>query len=580
MTLPLTEYWRLLVSYLRTQRLAVACLSVLLAGAIALQLASPLIVRSFIDAAQRGSPSRELVGTALLFLGVALVQQVAGVLSTWLSENVGWRATNGLRRDLLQHCLDLEAPFHNARTPGELIERVDGDVTALANFFSQFVIRIVGSALLLAGVLVLLAREDWRVGAVMAVFAFGALAVLNALRRLAAPRWEAAFDTRADFGGFLEERLAAAEDVRSSGAVPSVLRQLHVYMRLLMLRYRAAMISGHHSWVAANVVNAAGLAAGLALGAYLYHRGEATIGTVYLIASYGALLGWPLEELTAQMQDFQQATAAIFRVRDLRRVEPTIRDGPGADFPAGPLSLEFRGVEFAYGDGPPVLHGVSFAVDAGETLGVLGRTGSGKTTLTRLLFRLYDAHAGSILLGGTDIRRARLAELRERVGLVTQEVQLFHGTVAQNLTLFDPTVPEARLLEAIRELGLMPWFESLPEGLHTHLAGSRGLSAGEAQLLALTRVFLKDPGLVVLDEPTSRVDPATERLLERAIDRLLAGRTAIVVAHRLRTVASVDSILIVEAGRCREHGPRAELAADPSSELSRLFRTGLEEALA
>ena len=163
---------------------------------------------------------------------------------------------------------------------------------------------------------------------------------------------------------------------------------------------------------------------------------------------------------------------------------------------------------------------------------------------------------------------------------MTQDVQLFHGTVADNLTLFDRTVARERILDAIRELELTPWYESLPHGLETHLAGSRDLSAGEAQLLALARVFLKDPGLVILDEPTSRIDPATERLIERAVTRLLTGRTGIVIAHRLGTVARVDSILILEGGRCREHGPRAQLAADPQSEFSRLLRTGLEPALA
>ncbi len=579
MALPLVEYWRLLRSYLAGQRLSVAALSVLLFGGIALQLVNPLIVRGFIDAATRGTAETVLVGAALLFLGVALLQQVTSVTGTWVTENVAWRATNGLRRDLVEHCLRLEAPFHNARTPGELIERVDGDVTALANFFSQFVIRIVGSALLLVGVLLLLAREDWRAGTAMALFALVGMLILNRLRRLTGPHWEAAFDARGRFGGFLEERLGATEEIRSSGAGAYVLRQLHEYQRLLMRRYRTAMLTGHHSYVAGRVISTGGLGIGLGIGAYLYARGEATIGTVYLIGTYGALLGWPLEELTAQMLDFQQATAAIFRVRDLRAVEPAIRDGPGADFRPGALSLEFRDVSFAY-DGDPVLRDVCFHVPAGETLGVLGRTGSGKTTITRLLFRLCEARDGTILLGGVDIRRARLRELRERIGLVTQDVQLFHGSVADNLTLFDRSVSRERILAAIGDLGLAPWYASLPHGLDTHLAGNRDVSAGEAQLLALTRVFLKAPGLVILDEPTSRIDPATERLIDGAVARLLAGRTGIVIAHRLGTVARVDSILIVEDGRCREHGPRAALAADPESEFSRLLRTGLEDALA
>jgi ATP-binding cassette subfamily B protein len=246
---------------------------------------------------------------------------------------------------------------------------------------------------------------------------------------------------------------------------------------------------------------------------------------------------------------------------------------------------------------------------------VLGRTGSGKTTLTRLLFRLYDVDAGAIRLHNgeskmndhrpqttvsplavvcglssviqTDIRDIPLSELRRHVGMVTQDVQLFAASVRDNLTLFanydpaQPPIDDGRIVDALETLGLGDWLRGLPAGLDTVLeGGGKGLSAGEAQLLAFTRVFLRDPRLVVLDEASSRLDPGTERLLERAIDRLLAGRTGIVIAHRLRTVMRADDILILENGRVVEFGPRLTLAADPGSRFYRLLQTGLEEVLA
>ncbi len=237
-------------------------------------------------------------------------------------------------------------------------------------------------------------------------------------------------------------------------------------------------------------------------------------------------------------------------------------------------------------------------------LGVLGRTGSGKTTLTRLLFRLYDVDTGTIRLttddatlpaavGGrpsavsVDIRAVPLGELRRHVGLVTQDVQLFAATVRDNLTLFNnndpdrPAIDDDRILAALEALGLGDWLHGLPAGLDTVLeGGGKGLSAGEGQLLALARVFLRDPRLVVLDEASSRLDPGTERRLEQALDRLLDGRTGIIIAHRLRTVLRADDILILENGRVIEHGPRAALAADPTSRFYRLLQTGLEEVLA
>jgi ATP-binding cassette subfamily B protein len=213
-------------------------------------------------------------------------------------------------------------------------------------------------------------------------------------------------------------------------------------------------------------------------------------------------------------------------------------------------------------------------------LGIVGRTGSGKSTMARLLFRLYDPQAGQISLSGQAIRQIRLADLRRRIVLVTQEVQIFPATVRDNLTLFDPTVPDAALWASLQELGLASWVARLPQGLETLLAGAGSLSAGEAQLLALARAFLKDPGLVVLDEASSRLDPATERLLEGALDRLLAGRTAIIIAHRLETLRRADRLLLLEQGVVVEAGEVAELASDPASRLAgllRLDRAGLAQ---
>jgi ATP-binding cassette subfamily B protein len=212
---------------------------------------------------------------------------------------------------------------------------------------------------------------------------------------------------------------------------------------------------------------------------------------------------------------------------------------------------------------------------------VLVRTGSGKTTLTRLLYRLYDPDAGVIALSGVDLRTVGLDELRRRVGVVTQEVQLFQATLRENITFFDASIDDAAVMAALAELGLAEWVRAMPDGLDTLLsAGGRGLSAGEAQLLAFARLLLRDPGLVILDEAAARLDPITEQRLEAAIDRLLRQRTGVIVAHRLHTLQRADDILILEDGRVIEYGARAMLAADPTSQFARLLQSGLEEVLA
>jgi ABC-type multidrug transport system fused ATPase/permease subunit len=290
------------------------------------------------------------------------------------------------------------------------------------------------------------------------------------------------------------------------------------------------------------------------------------------------MLSQPTEQIRKVVQDLQQADASIGRVEALLSIAPRLVDGPGAALPPGKLSVDLDGVSFGYAEDAPVLRDVSLCLEAGRVLGVVGRTGSGKTTLTRLLMRFYDPRAGVVRLGGMDLREVRLAAVRARIGLVTQEVQLFHASVRDNLTLFDDSVPDERIGAVLDTLGLAAWLRELPHGLDTPLlAGGSGLSAGQEQVLACARVLLRDPDLVILDEPSSRLDPATDRLVHRALGRLLEGRTGIIVAHRLATLGYADDILVLEDGQVREHGPRLALEASPTSRFAELLRAETSE---
>ncbi len=567
----------LLRRYLRPQGPRVALLAVWLLTGIGLQLLAPQLLSAFIDGARQGSTQARLLALAGVFLAVAVGAQVTNALAVYASEVVGWTATNLLRSDLALHCLRLDLGFHHARTPGEMIERVDGDVTQLSTFFSQLIIRILGNLVLMAGILALLFREDWRVGLIYAVFTALTLTALRRLHDVAVPHWKAARQAGAALMGFIEERLAGTEDIRSSGATAYVLRRLAEVMREQMRRARTAWLWAGSMWASTVILLAVGNALAFGLGAWLLRAGVITLGTVYLFFHYTEMLRRPIEQITRQMQELQRASAAVGRISDLLALEPVPRDGD-APLPPGPLAVSFERVSFEYAADDPVLREVSFALAPGRVLGLLGRTGSGKTTIVRLLVRLYDPTSGLIRVGDADLRGVRLADLRRRVGIVTQDVQLFHAPVRDNLTFFDRSIPESRIREVLERLALGPWLARMAGGLETML-DPRAVSAGEAQLLAFARVFFKDPGVVILDEASSRLDPATERWIDHAVDELLRGRTAIIIAHRLRTVQRADEILILDDGRVIEHGAREALAGDPSSRLAALLRVGLEEVL-
>ena len=276
-----------------------------------------------------------------------------------------------------------------------------------------------------------------------------------------------------------------------------------------------------------------------------------------------------------QLETVQKANGAMVRVIDLLAVEPTIVDaGDAAIGPAaGPLAIDLTDVVFDYGD-EVVLRDIDLHVAAGRSVGVVGRTGSGKTTLSRLLLRLVEATHGTVSLGGVPIDQIGLRELRSRVALIPQEVELFSGSVRDNVAMFDPAPTDEQVDAALRNAGLATLADG---GIHRPLgSGGAGLSAGEAQLLALARVWLRDPDLLVLDEATARVDPQTEVQIEQAVTQLMAGRTTVIIAHRLSTLHRVDEIVVLDHGRIVEHGDRAALAADDGSRFHRLLQLALD----
>ena len=583
MNIPLKSYWNLLSEHIRPQKGRFILLAVLLFGSIGLRIVAPQIMRVFIDDALAGEPLRTLTWTALAFIGIALIQQVVSVAVKYLGENVAWSATNALRAELAEHALYLDMRFHNDRTPGELIERIDGDVTELATFFSEFALNLIANGLLLIGILAALFVEDWRAGLAFSVYSAATILILGRLKDIAVPHQKARREAEAQLYGFIEEQLAGTEDIRSSGAVDFSIRELFRHQKEILQHNRLAHFK---RWIIENAMGFAltfGTLLAIISGYWLFTAGLVTIGTVYLFVHYINLLEEPFWAMTHEIESFQTIGACVERLTEFRNFKPEVLDGNGEISVADsqPLALDFDGVTFSYNGDDHVLENISFGLKAGSILGLLGRTGSGKTTIGRLIFRLYDVNAGSIKVNGVDIREAKVESLRQKIAIVTQDVQLFRASIRENLTFFDRTIPDEKIIATLEELELGDWYRALPKGLDTELeTGSRSLSAGEAQLLAFTRVFLRNPSLVILDEASSRLDPATEQRLEHAIDKLLKNRTAIVIAHRLDTLHRANEVLILDNGGVAEYGNREHLAANPSSRFYRLLQTGMEEVLA
>ena len=552
-----------------TRRLALGGLGALVAAGSGLILTGPLIVREIVDKATNGATKGELSRLAVLFLIVAIATQLINMAVAWMATITAWHTTNGIRIRLARHVLGLSHAFHRQHTPGELIQRVDGDVTSVSDFMGRVIPRAAGALFTVVGMIGVLVVVDWRLALGALAYVIVAVAVVISQRHRAVGESSDEMGSYARLYGGIEERLTAAEDLRSNGAgahamwrfvedsadaMGSAVRREKAFLRM---------------WWGVDGSVEAGSIVSLVVGALLVSRGIISIGDAFLLFQYVLLLARPLEDMVDQLETVQKANGAMVRVIDLLAVEPDISDEGTTVPPIGPLSIEFRDVGFDYGDDQPVLQSINLSFAAGRSIGLVGRTGSGKTTISRLVLRLVEATSGSVLLGGVPIEQIPIGELRRRVALIPQEVELLSGSIRDNVTLFDETPTDDAVTSALHNAGLGTLADG---GIHRQLgAGGAGLSAGEAQLLALARVWLRDPDIVVLDEATARVDPDTEIKLEDAVARLTEGRTTLIIAHRLSTLRHVDEIVVLDHGRIVEHGDRADLADDLESRYRNLL---------
>ncbi len=566
----------------------------ILGAAMALRLALPLLLGRFADDAIGGEPTSALTTLALAYVAAALGSAGLDLVVVWWSAHVSWRTGNRLRERLAAHALRLEQAWHGRHSPGQLIERIDGDVEAMAVFFAGMAVQIAGNVALILGMLVVATVIDPWTGLVLAVTAVAGATVMIRLRVAAVAAREAEREVNAQLYGDLEERLGGLEDLRANGAGRYAVHRLHGHSARSWRAARHASLRGDGAYAAAAVVFAVGTAGTLAAGILLQQRGVITVGAVLTLYRYADMLRRPLEQIAEQLKEFQKAMAGARRASTLLATALAIADGPddGASLGTDALSIDLDHVTFSYGaDSGPALRDVDLHLAPGTHLGLVGRTGSGKTTIGRLLARTWDvgrddvgrdhggpdagAGSGAVRLGGVDVRDLTVDALRARVAVVTQDVELFRASVRDNLTLFGTrAADDDRLLAVVDEVGLGDWLATLPDGLDTRLDGGQGLSAGEGQLVAFARAFLADPAVVVLDEASSRLDPVTEERITAATQALLAGRTAVIIAHRLDTLDRVDEIAVLDGGRVVEHGRRTDLARAPTSRYARLRRAG------
>lgn len=579
MKINLKDYVKLLKKYLVKEKAGLALLFAVLILNVVVETAKPRLLGEFIDQVTSSVPLSGIYQLAILFLLLTVVKQGIGIVIAWLTQNIGWRATNGLRIDLTSHTMNLDMAFHKRFTPGQLVERVDGDINSLFGFFTTFITGIVMNVFMVIGVFIYFFLIDWRFAIIYMTATVLVYMYMIVMGKRIDITSEHLREEESNLYGVVGEAITSVEDIRTLDARAHTMNRMNKVLKRLSKFFKLDWMFGFGAWAYDEAILWSAEFIVILLMAKMVLSGELSIGTAYLINRLGELILNPILSLREELMYMQKTDASIRRIQELLAIDRKLSQGSLTQT-AGAGGIELDHVSFAYEDNEKVIRDVSFRLERNKILGLLGRTGSGKTTLARLIVKLYDPSSGTILIDGSDSQLLSDKTLRTKIAYVTQDVQLFNSSVRDNLTIYDPSIPDEKIMDTIDKIGIRDWFNKLPQGLDTKISTEAPfLSTGELQLLTFIRVFLNEPEIVILDEATSRLDPITEKYLETALNTLLENRTAIIIAHRLKTVLRADEIMILEDGAILEAGNTAVLRNDPNSHFASLLQRGLEEVL-
>ncbi len=576
--------WRRILSYARPYRRLIAGFLVLVVLDAVFIVVTPLLFRRIVDDGVTPGNRTVVVTIALVVAGLAVLDAVAGLAQRWMSSRIGEGLIYDLRTQVFGHVLRQPIAFFTRAQTGALVSRLNNDVIGAQQAFTSTLSGVVSNVVSLVLVTVAMLFLSWPITlAALLMLPVFLLPARRVGRRLQALTRES-MQLNAEMGSRMTERfnVAGALLVKLFGS-PGI-EDTEFSRRAGRVRDIGVKIamSNRVFFTALTLVASLATAIVYGVGGVLAIGGTLTVGTLIALAALLGRLYGPLTALSNVRIDVMTALVSFERVFEVLDLPPLITERPDAtELAKGPLSVELDDVRFRYpgadevslasleqvavpdrGRGEEVLHGLSLRAEPGQLVALVGPSGAGKTTITGLVARLYDATSGVVRLGGKDVRDVTIASLHANVGVVTQDAHLFHDTIRANLDYARPGSTQEEMVRVLRDAQIWDLVSSLPEGLDT-VVGDRGhrLSGGEKQRIALARLLLKAPGVVVLDEATAHLDSESEAAVQRALDGALEGRTAIVIAHRLSTVRSADLICVVDDGRVVEQGRHGELLA-------------------
>ncbi|GGK70925.1 ABC transporter ATP-binding protein [Mangrovihabitans endophyticus] len=561
-----------------------------LAGTLALatvsmagRVAVPIAVQQGIDRGIRAPGGPDLSIVVIIVAITASVLVVSTTCGYWMTRRlftVSETALGALRSRTFRHIHDLSTLHQQSERRGSLVSRVTGDVDQISQFLQTGGIMLLLTSGQLVVTTVVMAVYSWQLTLVVFAAFLPAAVVIRLFQRRLAAAYRTVRERTGVMLGTIGESVVGATVIRAYGVAGRTEKRQDAAIDGLRVAQQRALRTSVISFSTGELAAGLALAAVVVVGVLLGVDGGLTVGELTAFLFLVTLFIQPVQIATEVLNEAQNAVAGWRRVLDVLDIEPDVADPGehGVPLPPGPLSVRFHDVAYRYPGGPIVLSGVDLEIPARTKVAVVGETGSGKTTFAKLLTRLMDPVSGEVTLSGAALTAVPFVSLRARVVMVPQDGFLFDATVAENVRFARPGLSDDELRGAFAELGLADWAAGLPHGTDTPV-GERGeaLSVGERQLVALVRAYVADPDLLVLDEATSAVDPATEVRLQRALDAVTRGRTTVAIAHRLSTAESADEVIVVDAGRVVQRGPHARLVTETDGIYAKLYASWLEQ---